>query len=603
MKNHNLMDLQKVQKKLALSADTRFRDIMLSLCADHCLFEPTVAIRRLVIDYFDNKNQMAAVELLEIADSLSDAVHSDATRHFVANQFAALLKKYPFSIDKSIIDPEDRAHKKFVRSETTCRRFNLLFAESSRRKSKFLSNDYELQQMSDYITYAIGHSPRLKSIFSKTGFGPGANVGVNGNATHVHRKLCSLWSVSPGAFDYANHCLIGHAQFRELLFPEYGGFSDGSPDFAIHFREQLKQRVSIVEHNNLSFVPKTTKIFRSIAVEPLLNSYLQKGIDEELRDCLRDRCFIDLSDQAMNSEMARLGSSDSDDSFVTIDLSSASDSISIELCRRVLPNDWFYLMDRIRSKSYKYKGEVHTYSKFCSMGNGFCFPLQTLLFASMCSAVGAGRSGIDYRVYGDDIVIRKSYALALVSLLRRCGFRPNKSKTFISGPFRESCGKDYYSGINVRPVYLDYKLDSIENIFKFYNSTLNCSELTSDMFSRIRTFLFDSVPLRWRFVRPCRGPDDAAFQVGVTDEHFLSSPHVRYNKRTWSWNWKELHHVPIADRKVYCSREKHIAMLYGALMGLPSHDTFTFRRKTKAKVRLSTYGVATCTWLPPLVRM
>jgi len=603
MKSHSRQDLQRVQRSLFLSRHDRFRDLMLSLCSEHDNLDFVRSIRRGIIDYFNNSSEDAAIDLLDIADSLSGAVHPDATYHYVANQFAALLKKYPFKVSLSKIDPEKRAYEKFERSETTCRRFNKLFAQSDRRKSTQLASTYELQQMSDYIHYVIGTSPDLPKVFSKCGFGPGANVGINGSATNVHRKLCSMWSVSPGAFDYACHSMISHAQFRELLFPEHRGFSDGSPDFVQHFRARMRDRATIAEHNNLSFVPKTTKIFRSIAVEPALNSFLQKGVDECLREFLRIRANIDLTSQEENSEMARIGSSDEEDSFVTIDLSSASDSISIELCRRVLPPDWFYLLDRIRSKSYRYKKTVNPYSKFCSMGNGFCFPLQTLLFASMCHAVGAGNTGIDYRVYGDDIIVRKQYALGLISLLRRCGFRPNESKTFIKGPFRESCGKDYYSGVNVRPVYLDYELDSLESLFKFYNSTLNCSLLSKEFFSRSRTFLFDSVPERWRFVRPCKGPEDAAFEVDVDAPLFLSSKHVRFSKYTFSWNWKELEHAPVEDRKVYCRRERHIAVLYGALMGLPSHKTFTLRRKTETKVRTSAYGVATSTWLPPTLRL
>lgn len=564
MKTASLKDLQKVNQNLALSAKKRYRDLMLSLCREHRLLEYTSSISRNIIAYCDDNDEGAALELLEIADSLSGAVHSDATKHYVANQFAALIKKYPFVIGKDKIDPEKRAYEKFKRSETLCRRFNALFASSDRRQSTVVAQQYILQKMRDYIIFVIGHRPPA-NIFDKCGFGPGANVGISGNATHVYRKLCSMWSVSSGAFDYAKTVLGDHAQFRELLFPEHGGFSDGSPDFATSFLRELRDRVNIVDHNNISFVPKTTKIFRSIAVEPCLNSYLQKGIDETLRTLLKRNANIDLTDQTRNSEMARIGSTDEEDSFVTIDLSSASDSIGIELCRSILPYDWFYLLDRIRSKSYQYKGDVQTYHKFCSMGNGFCFPLQTLIFAAMCHAVGAGSSGIDFRVYGDDIIVRKPYAFGLVSLLRTCGFKPNRDKTFLSGPFRESCGKDYFKGVNVRPVYLDYQLDSIESLFKFCNSTTNTSPFSRWMFSGIRTFLFDTVPIQWRFFCPQSGQTDAAFEVEVTDERFLTSPHTVFSKRTWSWNWRELHHSPVADRKVYCQRERHIAVLYGAL--------------------------------------
>lgn len=611
MKSQTRRDLQEVNKRIHANSERRFHDVLLQLCRTHKT-SYSERIVELSTSYLAG-DQRSALELLDLADSLSSTAYDDETVHYVSNQFAALIKKYPFSLSKDIVDPEQVAYRKFTRSEQQCSRFNKLFKGIGRRESKTLPPSWNLDSMRSFITYVIGERPRMDSIFDKCGFGPGANVGIHGNATHVKRKLSSMWSVSSGAFDFARLAVISHAQMRELLLPAHRGFLDGSAEPLVSFGTSFREKVRIVEHNNISFVPKTTKTFRSIAVEPVLNSFVQKGVDEELRSLLCSRALIDLTDQQKNSEMAREGSFDLADSFVTIDLSSASDSISIELCREVLPPDWFYLLDRVRSKSFKYNGQVQTYSKFCSMGNGFCFPLQTLLFASICNAVGAGRSGIDFRVYGDDIVVKKEYAFAVIGLLRQCGFRTNKDKTFISGPFRESCGKDYYRGVNVRPVYLDYRLDSVGAIFKFYNSTLRVSEKSAAFFAGVRTFLFDSIPARWRFVRPIverrhidgfiSGAAESAFDVDVAVDLFVASSHVRFNNRTWSFSWRELSAEPVVDRIVYNELEEYIAVLYGALMGLPAHKMFTLRRETKAKVRLASHGVAMSTWLPPSIAL
>lgn len=598
-KSHNRVDLQKVNKVLALSSHDRYCDLMLSLCNQWQSFEESVRLRPLLLAYKASKSGEDAIALLDCADSLSSAVHDDAMHHYIANQFAALIKKYPFPIDKAMLYPEARAYAKFVRAETTCRRFNLLFKHVDSRRVRSVASPYVLDKIRSFCTFVLGERPNLERIYDKCGFGPGANIGIHGYGTHVKRKLLSSWSVSPGAFNYARHAILNHAQIREIILPSHGGFLDGTSDPLSSFNKNFLEKICMVDHNNISFVPKTSKIFRSIAVEPVLNSYVQKGIDEDIRGRLRDRVLIDLSDQHKNSEMAREGSLDSEDGFVTIDLSSASDSISIEFCRQVLPPDWFDLLDRTRSKSYSYKGQVHTYSKFCSMGNGFCFPLQTLLFAGMCNAVGAGRPGIDFRVYGDDIVVRKPYATGLISLLRMCGFRTNVDKTFVVGPFRESCGKDYFRGVNVRPVYLDYALDSVEALFKFHNSTIEVSALSQSGFSDARSFLREQVPERWRFVRPISGPADSAFTVDIGSPPFMSSRHARFSPRMMSWHWKELLHSPVDDRNDYDSSKVHLAMLYGALSGLPSRHTFTYRRKTVPKVRLSTHGYVTSLWLPP----
>jgi hypothetical protein len=106
------------------------------------------------------------------------------------------------------------------------------------------------------------------------------------------------------------------------------------------------------------------------------------------------------------------------------------------------------------------------------MGNAFTFPLQTIFFLSL--VYGAykilgikaefpyGQSLGNLAVFGDDIiVVREAYDL-VVRLLGLCGFSVNVDKSFNQGLFRESCGRDYYSGYNVRGVYLQTLRDMID---------------------------------------------------------------------------------------------------------------------------------------------
>lgn len=93
---------------------------------------------------------------------------------------------------------------------------------------------------------------------------------------------------------------------------------------------------------------------------------------------------------------------------------------------------------------------MQKYHKFSSMGNGCTFALETLIFASLLHAVGS-KIGL---VYGDDITIETELAPALFRLLKFLGFVPNEEKSYTSGPFRESCGKDFFEGHDVTPFYL-----------------------------------------------------------------------------------------------------------------------------------------------------
>lgn len=537
-------------------------------------------------------------KLLDVADCMAGTEYASAAEHFAANQIVALLKKYPFPVSGL----EDRAQKaaweKYLKAEHTCSEFNEKFrARSLGFPQDDLPSEDALHRMRSFVKFILDDDHDFRWV-EHCDFGPGANIGVSGNATHKKRKLLSRWSVTSSAYDYARLALRSHAQIHELLLDPSESVRD---DFIQIFDLSMRQRCDLVEYNKVTFVPKTTRILRSIAVEPLLNGYLQKGIDVYMRGLLTRRANVDLDDQEKNCRMAWEGSFDEDDSFCTIDLSSASDSISLEVVRELLPPDWFYLLDRVRSKSYKTSaGDLVTYEKFCSMGNGFCFPLQTLIFLSACHACECGQSGVDFRVYGDDIIVRKSKFDAVVALLARLGFTVNKDKTFSVGPFRESCGADYYSGVDVRPVYLDYELDNVQSLMKFHNATLR--SLTCEIFfSQTRNLLFMRVPAGLRLVAPDSSDvTDSAFRVCRSSALFLASPFTAYSKKTWCMTWLVFEQSPWEDRFSYgtSKREAAIALLYGALSGSPSRKTFTLRRKTKTNVRRKTGAGATSMWLP-----
>jgi len=53
------------------------------------------------------------------------------------------------------------------------------------------------------------------------------------------------------------------------------------------------------------------------------------------------------------------------------------------------------------------------------------------------------------RVYGDDIVVPTDCVLSVIDSLEHFGARVNRRKSFWTGRFRESCGKDYYEGHDV----------------------------------------------------------------------------------------------------------------------------------------------------------
>lgn len=89
------------------------------------------------------------------------------------------------------------------------------------------------------------------------------------------------------------------------------------------------------------------------------------------------------------------------------------------------------------------------------MGNGFTFELESLIFWALCSAVMDCLSiDGDLSVYGDDIIVPVKAYPAVKEILAFAGFTTNDKKTFADGPFRESCGKHYFKGQDVTPIYI-----------------------------------------------------------------------------------------------------------------------------------------------------
>lgn len=166
-------------------------------------------------------------------------------------------------------------------------------------------------------------------------------------------------------------------------------------------------------------------------------------------------------------------------SHSTGDLSEASDSFYNDVINMLLPRAWYVATKkgRILNATLGLKNQENLLSSFMTMGVGYTFPLQTVLFYSLIEAIRtlAGAQGF-CSVYGDDLiypsVIHKQVGYVL-SCLR---FKLNADKTFCEAPFRESCGADYFRGIEVRAyqpegVYCQMgKADYLATLYKTWNN-------------------------------------------------------------------------------------------------------------------------------------
>jgi hypothetical protein len=367
---------------------------------------------------------------------------SDA--YFVRQLLAFYSKRADLELG---IDREAVAFSAFETSERVCAETNTLLRMWASGRFNFLPDvESVLFRAQRKIAHVLGDVPSLSAL--KPRFGPGATTQLQKRTSSARKKLSQEFACSEDLLPLV----------KEVL-EEMQGW--------IPFTEDSESAVVTVEifRGLLRFVPKNARTDRSIVVEPMLNSMFQIGIGDYI--ARRLRVFgIDISDQTRNQTLAQEGSISG--ALATLDLSSASDTIARELVAHLLPVDWFFFLDRFRTSEIQYKGETMRLQKFSSMGNGFTFPLETLIFWALASSATEESRRDKVSVYGDDIIVDVRDAPLVCRVLQTAGFSVNKEKSYTTGPFRESCGKDYYSGILIRPVYLKDKLSG-ESAFTLHN--------------------------------------------------------------------------------------------------------------------------------------
>ena len=285
-------------------------------------------------------------------------------------------------------------------------------------------------------------------------FSGGASTSRKRTNSHPAGKYLGKAHVTP-------ECLI-HLESLYEAAPGWSGF----------WAEGL--RLEVVPGNVMFTVPKTTDIDRVACKEPDINMFLQKGAGRVIRQCLR-RQGIDLNDQSRNRDLARLGSINGN--LATVDLSSASDSVSRELVQMVLPPFWFSHLESIRSRVTMIDGEEHVNEMFSSMGNGFTFELESLLFYALTRTICyfTGTRGV-VSVYGDDIIAPATVFADLEWVFGWFGFSVNTKKSFSTGPFRESCGGHYVGGLDITPFYVREPIDTLSDLILFVNALRHWSE-------------------------------------------------------------------------------------------------------------------------------
>jgi hypothetical protein len=221
------------------------------------------------------------------------------------------------------------------------------------------------------------------------GWSPGATFDIKRRFAQVDKKVAAnTITVSGRALELLESVVRHDLHWSCALL---GRYPEGPWSF-------VPWAFSEVDLCRVTTVPKSSKTDRVIAIEPTGNIYLQTGVGGFFRRCLKRR-GIDLDDQEINQGYAAKAL---ELALATLDLKAASDTVSVELVYELLPPDWAFALDALRSHwALKPSGERVRLEKWSSMGNGFTFELETLIFWALSSSVledvHPGGPGVSHR--------------------------------------------------------------------------------------------------------------------------------------------------------------------------------------------------------------
>lgn len=392
-------------------------------------------------------NHEALVEL-----SVTDFAEQNVSEFQLDYFITEYLSKYTGL--KLPVDPSDVALKKWKLSEQQCADTNLRFRELQLRP--FTGRvDETLFRAQRKIAAVLGPL-KVSRVLAGCKWGPGATFDLTRKHASPDKKISQVPSVTLSALPYYRAVLEADPHWGMCLFGEmpWGPYS------------LLPCCFNIVRGSRLVMVPKSAKTDRCISVEPTGNSFLQQGPHAYIRNRLR-RFGINLDDQSISQRGALEAYHGK---LSTLDLSAASDTISREIVYHLLPLDWALFLDSLRSKETLIDSEWVLTEKFASMGNAFCFELETLIFWALASSVAEVSGSVDkVTVYGDDIIIPREAFDSVVEILTVCGFTLNEDKTHRDGQFFESCGKHYFKAREVTPVYQKHVISHPSELIRAHN--------------------------------------------------------------------------------------------------------------------------------------
>jgi len=257
----------------------------------------------------------------------------------------------------------------------------------------------------------------------------------------------------------------------ELHFPWEGFFANSRiwQHFVEHSSVRSQERLVIAR---LALVPKTVKGPRGVFISPKEAIFCQIGIDGCIKDWVK-RSWLRFAYNPTSqgpSRKSALASSGTREA-ATLDLKDASDRVPLELVRMLFHRQDYLALACTRPTYVELpNGKRHKLAMLSPMGDGKTFSVLSVVCIVLTVAAMLDYDGYlptdrirlcvlrryakKINVFGDDIIVPTRYFEAVCNALEAHNLRVNRLKSFVSGPFRESCGMDAFNGIQVTPLKL-----------------------------------------------------------------------------------------------------------------------------------------------------
>lgn len=432
--------------------------------------------------------------------------YQDPESYFWDVSAIKLLSKYPFKGAEEVA--KDVAIRKLLQQEGRNAQTNARWIEGNFDPQELVLIGRVQRELGDIL----GPPPSVDEILDLAAWGPGTLVGFNfeGDLTGAEFKFWDIPTCTPQLQPVAKWVLSSYPPWWRSVAATWGP----------------QGLVRVVTGDELFTVPKRFEEHRCAIKQPSVNAWLQRGIGRFISQRLLVSGVDLAKQQSRNRHLAQIGSVTG--LLATLDLTSASDSMTRAVLRSVLDPGWaawvasttathFYLpLGYTLPDGYKRRVK---YQMACAMGCGFTFELETALFLAIVRSIVPGMwlrshgfvDGVSVRpgvklswahvgVNGDDIIVPTAYAQRVMEALKLFGFNVNEQKSFYNpnGRFRESCGGDYFRGVSVRPFFLTKELVGGDQIQTTCNALLDKAAEVGDQVACYPGSLHSNYAGLWR---------------------------------------------------------------------------------------------------------